>query len=139
MSAIRTPKRKYFTVQQANAMLPLLRLILRDIAELAHRLREQNRRLARLEEAGTAATDEVDAALAAVEATQEQVRPLLQELDQLQVELKDPMTGLVDFRTRADGREVYLCWRVDEPAVAHWHELDSGFSGRKKLEQLSIH
>ena len=48
MSAIHAPKKKYFTVQQANAMLPLLRLILRDITTLAQRLREQNRRLARL-------------------------------------------------------------------------------------------
>jgi hypothetical protein len=32
-----------------------------------------------------------------------------------------------------DGREVYLCWRLGEPEVAHWHELNEGFAGRQKL------
>jgi hypothetical protein len=32
-----------------------------------------------------------------------------------------------------DGREVYLCWRLDEPDVGHWHELEAGFLGRRKL------
>jgi hypothetical protein len=32
-----------------------------------------------------------------------------------------------------DGREVYLCWRLGEPEVAFWHELDAGFGGRQKL------
>ena len=133
MSAIHAPKKKYFTVQQANAMLPLLRLILRDITTLAQRLREQNRRLARLQDAATATTDQLDDAVAEIESTQEQIRTHKEELDQLQVELKDYLTGLVDFPARMDGREVYLCWRMDEPEVAHWHDLDSGFAGRRKL------
>ena len=133
MSAIHAPKKKYFTVQQANAMLPLLRLILRDITTLAQRLREQNRRLARLQDAATATTDQLDDAVAEIESTQEQIRTHKEELDQLQVELKDYLTGLVDFPARMDGREVYLCWRMDEPEVAHWPDLDSGFAGRRKL------
>jgi hypothetical protein len=32
-----------------------------------------------------------------------------------------------------DGREVYLCWRLGEPEVGHWHELEAGFAGRRKL------
>jgi hypothetical protein len=32
-----------------------------------------------------------------------------------------------------NGREVYLCWRLGEPDVAHWHELEGGFAGRQKL------
>jgi len=27
-----------------------------------------------------------------------------------------------------------LCWRVDEPTVAYWHDLDAGFRGRQPLE-----
>ena len=133
MSAIRSPRKKYFTAEQANAMLPLLRLVLRDIVGLARTLREQNRRLARMQETETATADEMDSAMAEAEAIQDQLRPHLEELEQLQVELKDPLTGLVDFRARKEGREVYLCWRLDEPAVAHWHELDAGFAGRRKL------
>ncbi|MCS6816138.1 MAG: DUF2203 domain-containing protein [Blastocatellia bacterium] len=45
--------------------------------------------------------------------------------------------GLVDFpHRRPDGEEVYLCWRVGEPRLAYWHPLDTGFAGRRPLEQL---
>jgi len=49
--------------------------------------------------------------------------------------LKDYFTGLVDFPSRLDGREVYLCWRFGEDEIAHWHELDAGFAGRQKIRQ----
>ena len=32
-----------------------------------------------------------------------------------------------------DDHEVYLCWRLGEPEVGHWHDLDAGFAGRQKL------
>ncbi len=132
MSGTQTPTKKYFTVEQANAMLPLLRLILRDITTLARTLREQNRRLARLQQDEKPVAD-IDALVAEIEATQDQIGSHKDELDQLQVELKDPLTGLLDFPAWIDGREVYLCWRLDEPEVAHWHELSAGFAGRQKL------
>jgi hypothetical protein len=47
--------------------------------------------------------------------------------------LRDADTGLIDFPARRDGRLVYLCWRPDEDSVTHWHEVDSGFGGRKPL------
>jgi hypothetical protein len=138
MSAIRIAKKKYFTVDQANAMLPLLRLILRDITGLAQTLREQHRRLARLQQQPSSGSDaEREAAIAEVEATQEKLREHKHELDQLHVELKDYLTGLVDFPARREGRDVYLCWRLGEPEVGHWHELDTGFAGRQSLEPSS--
>ena len=54
-------------------------------------------------------------------------------MKKLKVELKDPFIGLIDFPCLMDGREVYLCWRLGEPELAHWHELDSGFAGRKRI------
>ena len=53
------------------------------------------------------------------------------------VELKDPFSGLVDFPAWRHGHEVYLCWRLGEPDVAHWHELDAGFAGRRPLDAPS--
>jgi hypothetical protein len=58
------------------------------------------------------------------------------ELERLAAEnilLRDPETGLVDFPAELDGQRVYLCWRVGEEAVANWHPLDTGFSGRRPL------
>jgi hypothetical protein len=56
-----------------------------------------------------------------------------QELRRLGVELKDYDTGLIDFPCWMNNRAVYLCWRLGEPEVSHWHELEAGFAGRQKL------
>jgi hypothetical protein len=63
------------------------------------------------------------------------LREYVEELRSLNVELKDPFAGLVDFPCWMDEREVYLCWKLDEPEVSHWHEVDAGFAGRQKLKQ----
>jgi hypothetical protein len=47
--------------------------------------------------------------------------------------LRDPETGLLDFPTRIDGRDVFLCWRLGEDRVSFWHGPETGFSGRRPL------
>ena len=47
--------------------------------------------------------------------------------------LRDPETGLVDFPAEREGRRVFLCWRLGEDRVEHWHDVDTGFSNRKPL------
>ena len=47
--------------------------------------------------------------------------------------LRDAETGLVDFPAESEGREIFLCWRLGEDEVAHWHEVDAGMAGRKPL------
>ena len=42
---------------------------------------------------------------------------------------------LCDFYSIMDGREVFLCWRLGETEVSHWHDLDSGFTGRHPLTE----
>jgi hypothetical protein len=131
-------KRKYFTVAEANAMLPLLRSILRDVTSLAHALRQRQSLLARAQPSPEkkkldAYQEEVALAQGDLERDQERMREYEAELKKLGVELKDPFTGLVDFCALRDGREVYLCWRLGEPEVSHWHEIEAGFAGRQKL------
>ena len=123
--------KKYFTVAEANAVLPLARAIVRDIAELAHNLREQYGRFSdgkgRL---GEAHREELQQA---IESDQERMREYVEELQHLGIELKDYHTGLIDFPCWMDNREVYLCWKLGEPEVGHWHELEAGFAGRQKI------
>jgi hypothetical protein len=57
----------------------------------------------------------------------------LNELDAVDVVVRDPERGLVDFPTLRDGEEVYLCWLVDEDEIRFWHEPDAGFAGRQPL------
>jgi hypothetical protein len=48
--------------------------------------------------------------------------------------VKDLDTGLVDFPAQVEGREAFLCWRLGEDEITHWHGIDEGFSGRKPLD-----
>lgn len=140
MNATSKPKKrkKTYTLDEANAMLPLLKVILRDVTTLANELRDRYERIARLQEAkglDKAHQEEVQQLLAEFERGQEKMHEYELELEKLGVELKDYYTGLIDFRHLKDGKEVYLCWRLGEPEIAHWHELNAGFSGRKKIEE----
>jgi len=131
-------EKKYYTVAEANAALPLVTAIVRDITELARDLRERQGRLARLKpQNGGVALDahqeELQQALAEFERDQERLNEFEKELRKLGVELKDYFAGLIDFPCWMDNREVYLCWRYGEPEVAFWHELHTGFTGRQRI------
>jgi hypothetical protein len=55
------------------------------------------------------------------------------DLQAADIVVRDVIRGLVDFPAVRDGEEIYLCWLVDEPEIEHWHELDAGFAGRRRL------
>ena len=52
--------------------------------------------------------------------------------------LKDVERGLLDFYSLSGDRLVFLCWKRDEPEVAHWHSLESGFAGRQRLDTSEL-
>jgi hypothetical protein len=58
-------------------------------------------------------------------------------LDARSVQLRDIETGLLDVAALVAGRQVWLCWRLGEPAFDHWHELDAGFAGRRPIAELA--
>jgi hypothetical protein len=51
------------------------------------------------------------------------------------ITLKDIDRGLVDFLGTRNGREIYLCWRYGEDDIEYWHELNSGFAGRRPVDE----
>jgi hypothetical protein len=57
----------------------------------------------------------------------------MDKLQEWSIELRDVATGLVDFPAVMEGREAYLCWRLGEEDVAHWHFPEEGFPGRRPL------
>ncbi len=56
-------------------------------------------------------------------------------LERWGVVVRDLESGLCDFRSSRGGRDVYLCWLVDEEDIRWWHEIDAGFAGRRPLEE----
>ena len=121
--------KKYFTLDEANKTLPLVKVIVADISRLAHSMKERHEQL---EDLSAVARQELEDSL---EQDQDRMQELVDELADLGIELKDFFTGLVDFPCWVDDREVYLCWKLDEPAIDYWHEVWSGFAGRKKIKQ----
>jgi len=67
----------------------------------------------------------------------DQMSAAVARIDALGIALRDIESGLIDFPALASGRQVWLCWRIGEAGVTHWHELDSGFSARRTLDELS--
>src|SRR5262245_5090359 len=130
-------KRKYFSVEEANKALPLIKAIVEDIVRQNRLVDTLQQRLTRvLKERRRPSDDlyseELTQSQLELEAEEERLRTYTEELEGLGVELKGD-DGLCDFRSLMDGREVYLCWRLGEPEVMYWHELGAGFAGRQPL------
>lgn len=124
-----------FTVDQANATLPLVRKIVADVVRQHAAWREK---ILELDLAASAAHAEGEHAEAQrlereVQALAREIAGFQRELDALGIELKDPRLGLVDFPGETNGRRILLCWRLGEPEVQYWHEVDAGYSGRQPL------
>ncbi len=129
--------KKFYSIDDANRALPLVRAIVSDIVSQYKRVDELQQRLSRVRRDRKRKTDDVYAAeldqtRTELETEENRLRDYVDELRKLGVELKSE-DGLCDFPSMMDGREVYLCWRLGEPQVSHWHELEAGFAGRKRL------
>lgn len=139
-----TAAKKYFTVAEANAMLPLVRAIVDDIVTLYNDVQERRERLAKVRQAHGHRRDddsydeEVQQIEDEIEKDYDRLNEFGDELRRLGVELKDPVSGLIDFLTQIDGREAYLCWKLGEGEITFWHELNAGFGGRQSLLAGSI-
>ena len=130
-------KRKYFTVEEANKALPAGQDDRRRYrspvpggrgpAATAFDGRKDRRK-----SSNDLYSEELAQSQAELDAEEQKLTSYIEELKRLGVEFKGP-DGLCDFYSIKDGREVLLCWRLGEPMVAHWHDLDSGFAGRRSL------
>ena len=84
---------------------------------------------------GYAASD-LNAAQAELEQLAEQTQQCVDELDALDVSIKDLDLGLLDFRALRHGETVELCWHVGEDSVTQWHRIGEGYAGRKPIDWI---
>jgi hypothetical protein len=121
---------RHYTVEQAEAARPW-------VAERLERIRDALEEL-RTPDARTA-LEEMDATVGGSWPGQDVATAVLsvfsaaEQLEAMDIVLRDADRGLVDFPSIRDGEEIYLCWDAAEPRVAWWHEPDSGFAGRRPL------
>ncbi|MDB5390085.1 MAG: hypothetical protein JWM11_5731 [Planctomycetaceae bacterium] len=134
-------RKKYFTVDEANHSLPLVRSIVTDIVTFYADLHDRHQRLQSVKKRNSASrgsmpteyNEELTQMEADLQRDSEKLQGYVAELEALGVELKDLTIGLIDFPGLMEGREVCLCWKLGEPEVGFWHEIDAGFSGRQSL------
>ena len=124
---------KIFTVQEANALLP-------DVRVIAGKIQRAHRKLSRFRDEAKKAAEAAEhggggmAQGVAYASILTELTMQLSELEALGVQLKDFERGLVDFPSLRDGRVVLLCWQLGEgDELEWWHDVDAGFAGRTPL------
>jgi hypothetical protein len=124
---------KYFTAEEADALIPELEKIFDAVAELTAKAELKAAGLRKRQQA-----EDQDPAGAAIERSQLQflaqgINEWIQKIVELGALPKGTDPALVDFPCRVEGREAYLCWKLGEKRVTHYHPVDEGFSTRKPL------
>ena len=131
---------RIFTVEEANRTLPL---VSRIVADLVREHQQWEDKVREFELATVGSSPEKPDAIAELLQMEAQrlardIEGYIAELSNLGVICKGMDTGLVDFRGQIDGRDVYYCWKLGEPSVMFWHEIDAGFVGRQRLHPLAL-
>jgi hypothetical protein len=128
---------RYFTVEDANGLLPTISPVLQNLQSLRERMVHIAGAVADFELLasgnGHGKDDEALQPANDMRKVRDEIRERLRFLEEMGILVKDIEHGVVDFPSRMFGREILLCWRLGEESVNHWHDVDSGFSGRRPL------
>ncbi|HEY0263790.1 MAG TPA: DUF2203 domain-containing protein [Granulicella sp.] len=131
---------KTFTLHEATTLLPVLESLLRRAQETARRAgrfeHEMDRLTQQIHLTGGMRVDVVSAARNRAERDKaaQQAKDLLTEIEEIGVTVQDLEIGLLDFPCQIEGSTVFLCWRLGEPAITHWHTSEEGYAGRRPLD-----
>ncbi|HIJ51219.1 MAG TPA: DUF2203 domain-containing protein [Nitrospinae bacterium] len=123
--------KKLFTLDEANAFVPQLLDIVPRIQKLSVSLNndfpdiKNARDKAKWNGGSEQGVDYLNAVV--------KYNDLMEKVEAVGCEVKGIREGLIDFPSLREGREVYLCWRMPEKEILFWHDLNTGFSGRKPI------
>ena len=121
---------RHYTIDEARSMLPQVRKWLDQIDHLRSRIERLEKLIGMLVgEGNDIGGGSVDQSVKHLS----ELKVLLREFESREILIKDIDRGLIDFPALRDGREVFLCWERGEEDIEHWHDLDTGFSGREPL------
>lgn len=126
--------KKYFTVEEANEILPVVK---RELEILQGIKRDFEKRYAEWQDLKRRPVQDEDRMFALesrLDFLQIEAGTHIQNIHASGVQLKDIEIGLLDFPAVIHGEEVLLCWKMGEEKISHYHGLHEGFRGRKPLE-----
>jgi hypothetical protein len=131
---------KHFTLDEAQALLPVLEALLKRAIEAKRGAEEMEETLQALSRKIVLSggmfldVERVRRQRAAYDAHVQQAKDSLAEIDAIGVQVKDIDTGLLDFPCMIEGETLLLCWKMGESRIGFWHTLDAGFRGRQPLD-----
>ena len=127
---------EYYELSAANERVGELRPLLESLRDDRDAIAAAQLRLKQL-------VGETDLDSAQLEREQAQMTEVVRrmertvhQIDAWGVTLRDIGSGLIDFPALANGRPIWLCWKLGEDDIAFWHELETGIAGRKPLIEL---
>lgn len=135
---------RYFTLAEAQALMPIVRPLLAAAVEARRRMASAEAGLNEMRSrAAQMGGVKPDRALALelkmrLKSAEEELRRSVEAINSLDVQVKDLDSGLIDFPTQYRGRAVLLCYRLGEPGISYWHETADGFRGRREIDQEFI-
>lgn len=129
---------RIYTLEEARALLPEVRPVVRSMAEAYRKVRGLQAQVAAAARGvsadGNLITDPfTDAADDPTDRLVKAVEQAAARLDAWGIEVKDPERGLIDFYWEREGELVYLCWELGEDDIRFWHRIHDGYAGRRPL------
>jgi hypothetical protein len=129
---------KFFTREEAEALLPKIEPLLQEIRELGREIAEHEAHLQvdqiKLMSNGHKPPADTETLQNEVRILNHRIHANVEAILAMDVIVKDLAEGLVDFPSLLHGREVYLCWKLGEDGIHWWHEIEAGFAGRQPLD-----
>ena len=120
---------RYFTIKSANEALP-------GVIEKFNKLKKQKNEIMKAEQELQMSASSLDEYMTQKQKLNSELTKfyqLIEELEETGVSLKGLDQGLLDFPSRRFNEDVWLCWKDGETEIKFWHELDTGFNGRKPI------
>lgn len=125
---------RHFTVEEARALLPVVR---EDLDHIRTRLREHQ---ALRDVLARPVATSIDVAAQVpqrerMESLHKEISRSLADVHALGVQVKNLDPFLIDFPALLDGKTVLLCWKEGEDGITHFHTIEGGFNARKPIAQ----
>jgi hypothetical protein len=135
------PKMKTFTLDEAHALLPVLKSLLKQamnskkILEKAEKEFQDLRHRILLSGGLSVDFPAMSRRRAEREKVTQDAKDALAEIHAIGVQVKDLDMGLLDFPCAVEGEIVLLCWKYGEERIGFWHGQEEGFKGRKPIDE----
>ncbi len=127
---------RYFTIEEANSILPQIKLLVEEIKEKREKLYDviENYEM-EIEEKNYEL--EVMYLKTEIKEMNDNINELIEIIESFGIFVKGLDPFLVDFPAEYNGKTIYLCWREDEDEIEYWHDIGEGFAGRKHISLLT--